>query len=312
MTAPMNCQLVGRWRIVEADLWDRDHLDLVEPGHDDHSSGWPRRDRLRRHAGQPRPRIQPLHGLLHLGRVRTKWTTSTVPARLSCSTTGRSKSSSPTISATKPSSRPNPLFLQQAAKRGGDRPRHVGCVLRPVARARHRAHRGASAYFTHVNRAGGVRGRKIVLKTHDDGYQPDPSVANTLTLMLEDQVFALFGYVGTPTVTRVLPMLKKFQERNVYLFFPFTGAQPQREPPYGEFAFNLRASYRQETAGWSIISSPSAGGASPCSTRPTPMAAAAGPGCGGRSRNTANGSSARPRTGAPRSLAAACANRSRF
>ena len=31
MTAPMNCQLVGRWRIFEADLWDRDHLDLVEP-----------------------------------------------------------------------------------------------------------------------------------------------------------------------------------------------------------------------------------------------------------------------------------------
>ena len=110
-------------------------------------------------------------------------------------------------------------------------------------------HRGASAYFTHVNRTGGVRGRKIVLKAYDDSYQPDPSVANTMTLMLEDQVFALFGYVGTPTVTRVLPMLKKFQERNVYLFFPFTGAQPQREPPYGEFAFNLRASYRQETAG---------------------------------------------------------------
>lgn len=31
MTAPMNCQLIGRWRIVEADLWDRDYLDLVEP-----------------------------------------------------------------------------------------------------------------------------------------------------------------------------------------------------------------------------------------------------------------------------------------
>ena len=44
-------------------------------------------------------------------------------------------------------------------------------------------------------------------------------------------------------------MLKKFQERQTYLFFPFTGAQPQREPPYGAFAFNLRASYRQETAG---------------------------------------------------------------
>jgi hypothetical protein len=28
MSAPANCQLVGRWRIVEADIWDRDHLDL--------------------------------------------------------------------------------------------------------------------------------------------------------------------------------------------------------------------------------------------------------------------------------------------
>jgi len=31
MTAPMGCLLIGRWRIVKADLWDRDHLDLVEP-----------------------------------------------------------------------------------------------------------------------------------------------------------------------------------------------------------------------------------------------------------------------------------------
>ncbi len=110
-------------------------------------------------------------------------------------------------------------------------------------------YRGASAYFTHVNRAGGVQGRRIVVKTYDDGYQPIPSVENTMKLMLRDRVFALFGYVGTPTVTRVLPMLKKFQQENVYLFFPFTGAQPQREPPYGDFAFNLRASYRQETGG---------------------------------------------------------------
>ena len=110
-------------------------------------------------------------------------------------------------------------------------------------------YRGANAYFTHVNQNGGVQGRTIALKTYDDGYQPDPSVKNTMTLMLEDKVFLLFGYVGTPTVTRVLPMLKKFQDQRVYLFFPFTGAQPQREPPYGDFAFNLRASYAQETAG---------------------------------------------------------------
>ena len=108
-------------------------------------------------------------------------------------------------------------------------------------------YRGATAYFEHVNGKG--EGRRISLNIYDDGYQPDPCVKNTTKLMLEDQVFLLFGYVGTPTVTRVLPLLKKFQNRSMYLFFPFTGAQPQRQPPYGDFAFNLRASYAQETGG---------------------------------------------------------------
>ncbi len=31
MTAPMACQLIGRWRIVEANLWDRGYLDLDGP-----------------------------------------------------------------------------------------------------------------------------------------------------------------------------------------------------------------------------------------------------------------------------------------
>ena len=31
MNAPANCRLIGRWRIVEADLWDRVHLDLCGP-----------------------------------------------------------------------------------------------------------------------------------------------------------------------------------------------------------------------------------------------------------------------------------------
>jgi hypothetical protein len=31
MTAPAGCQLIGRWRIVETDLWDRGYLDLSGP-----------------------------------------------------------------------------------------------------------------------------------------------------------------------------------------------------------------------------------------------------------------------------------------
>jgi hypothetical protein len=33
MTEPAECQIIGRWRIVEADLWDGDYLDLVEPAY---------------------------------------------------------------------------------------------------------------------------------------------------------------------------------------------------------------------------------------------------------------------------------------
>jgi hypothetical protein len=31
MSDPAECEILGRWRIVEADQWDREYLDLVEP-----------------------------------------------------------------------------------------------------------------------------------------------------------------------------------------------------------------------------------------------------------------------------------------
>ena len=31
MSGPAGCQVIGRWRIVGSDVWDRDYLDLVEP-----------------------------------------------------------------------------------------------------------------------------------------------------------------------------------------------------------------------------------------------------------------------------------------
>jgi ABC-type branched-subunit amino acid transport system substrate-binding protein len=110
-------------------------------------------------------------------------------------------------------------------------------------------YRGAMAYFSYINEKGGINGRKIVIKAYDDGYNPIPTIKNTVKLIEEDKVFALFNYVGTPTVTRILPILKSNSDRNIYLFFPFTGAMPHRTPPYDEFVFNLRASYEQETGG---------------------------------------------------------------
>ena len=31
MSTSAECEVIGRWRIVEADQWDRDYLDLVDP-----------------------------------------------------------------------------------------------------------------------------------------------------------------------------------------------------------------------------------------------------------------------------------------
>jgi ABC-type branched-subunit amino acid transport system substrate-binding protein len=111
-------------------------------------------------------------------------------------------------------------------------------------------YRGSIAYLNHINESGGVYGRRITLKAHNDGYDPIPAIDNTIQLVEQENAFLLFDYMGSPTTTRVLPLLKKYHDsgRHVYLFFPFTGAEPLRQPPYNEFVFNLRASYHQETA----------------------------------------------------------------
>jgi branched-chain amino acid transport system substrate-binding protein len=59
-------------------------------------------------------------------------------------------------------------------------------------------YRGAMAYLLPLNNAGGVNGRRVVIKAYDDQYEPDLAIRNTLKLMDEDDVFALFSYVGTP------------------------------------------------------------------------------------------------------------------
>lgn len=108
-------------------------------------------------------------------------------------------------------------------------------------------YRGAMACFEDLNQKGGIAGRKIVVKAYDDGYDPPRAVENTINLIEKDKVLLLFGYVGTPTTTRVLPLLKRYQDEDIFLFFPFTGAEPMRRFPYDNYVYNLRASYGQET-----------------------------------------------------------------
>ncbi|MBL8518037.1 MAG: ABC transporter substrate-binding protein [Betaproteobacteria bacterium] len=102
---------------------------------------------------------------------------------------------------------------------------------------------GIDAYFKHVNSKGGINGRKLVLKSLDDGYEPDRAKANTTELVENDKVLALLGYVGTPTSNASLPV---FTGAKVPFVGPFTGAQSLREP-LNRYIFHVRASYFDET-----------------------------------------------------------------
>ena len=104
-------------------------------------------------------------------------------------------------------------------------------------------HAGAKLFFDQLNAQGGVGGRSIEIKQLDDGYEPERCAGNTSKLLADD-VFALFGYIGTPTSLAALPLATKAQ---VPFFAPFTGAMALRQP-FNRLAFHLRASYNDETA----------------------------------------------------------------
>ena len=102
---------------------------------------------------------------------------------------------------------------------------------------------GAKLFFDQLNAAGGVGKRMVEIRTLDDGYEPDRCAENTRKLIADD-VFALFGYVGTPTSLAAVPL---FNQAKVPFFAPFTGAESLRQP-FNRLIFHVRASYYDETA----------------------------------------------------------------
>lgn len=103
--------------------------------------------------------------------------------------------------------------------------------------------RGAMSYINRVNDGGGVNGRKIKIISLDDQYDPPKTISNTQKLISDHKVFALFNYVGTPTIIKVLPLI---EEAKIPLVGLFTGANTLRDP-FRKYIFNIRASYYQET-----------------------------------------------------------------
>ena len=112
----------------------------------------------------------------------------------------------------------------------------------PLAGAAEACAQGARAYFDVVNAHGGVHGRRIEMRMHDDGYDAQEAVANTRRLIHDDKVFALFGHVGWPGVAAVLPVVT---EARVPFLFPCSGA-PSLYDAFNRQVFTVRASYTRE------------------------------------------------------------------
>ena len=108
---------------------------------------------------------------------------------------------------------------------------------------------GAQTYFEEVNEHGGVHGRKIKVEALDDKYDVDLAQKNTLQLLKNPDLFALFGYVGTPTLLKALPELQALRDKgsDAFLFSNRSGANQQRTVPLNSVVYNVRPSYAEET-----------------------------------------------------------------
>ena len=112
----------------------------------------------------------------------------------------------------------------------------------PAAQLGIQFHDGAQLFFDKLNAEGGIAGRSVEIRKLDDGYEPERCAENTRKL-IEQDVFCLFGYIGTPTSLAALPLATKAK---IPFIAPFTGAMGLRNP-LNRYAFHVRASYNDET-----------------------------------------------------------------
>ncbi|TVT17832.1 ABC transporter substrate-binding protein [Amycolatopsis rhizosphaerae] len=90
----------------------------------------------------------------------------------------------------------------------------------------------AKAFFDYVNAAGGINGRKITFKYVDDGYNPAQTVTLTKQLVLQDNVFAMLGSLGTPTHTKVVDFLNSSRVPDLFVASGCTCWDSPQQHPY--------------------------------------------------------------------------------
>ncbi len=101
----------------------------------------------------------------------------------------------------------------------------------------------ANAYFQYVNAHGGIFGRKIVYKYLDDGYNPTTTSSVVHQLVLNDNVYAIFNGLGTPTHLAVVQYLNSQQVPDVFVA---SGCECWNDPTKYPDTFGWQLDYVRE------------------------------------------------------------------
>src|SRR5215207_11289174 len=105
--------------------------------------------------------------------------------------------------------------------------------------------KGITAYWNMVNDQGGVNGRKINFITYDEGFQPPKTVEMVRKLVEDDQFFAIYQLLGTPTNTVVQ---KYLNQKKVPQLFVATGASKWGMPKEFPWTMGWQPDYVTEAA----------------------------------------------------------------
>jgi ABC-type branched-subunit amino acid transport system substrate-binding protein len=101
----------------------------------------------------------------------------------------------------------------------------------------------SAAYFSYVNAHGGVYGRKIVYKYINDGYDPTTTASVVRQLVLQDNVYALFDGLGTPTHLAAVQFLNSEKVPDVFVA---SGCECWNEPTTYPETFGWQIDYVRE------------------------------------------------------------------
>lgn len=113
----------------------------------------------------------------------------------------------------------------------------------PAAPGYSQISQASEAYFKYINDNGGINGRTITYNYVDDGYDPTKTVSQTRKLVQQDEVFAIFNALGTPTHEKVVDYLNT---NKVPDLFVASGCLCWDDPETRPYTFGWQTNYTVE------------------------------------------------------------------